>query len=120
MRGGFGIDAAYPVPEGGSVVVARVCENYTSTMKPEYIYERRQAAYRMEAVMLVASVVGMVAAVVAFFNYGWLPGFAFLLLGIIAYALSRVFDLLADLLATSGREEQRPEQSQGVKDKKDV
>ena len=88
-------------------------------MKPEYIFEHRQSADRMAAVMLVTSVLGMVTAVVAFFNYGWMPGFAFFLLSLIAYALSRVFDLLAELLAVAGKGRQS-EAGKLLKDDKDV
>jgi hypothetical protein len=46
-------------------------------MKPEYVFEHRQSADRMSAVMLFASVMGMITAVMAFFSYGWLAGFGF-------------------------------------------
>lgn len=86
-------------------------------MKPEYIYERCQSASRMEAVMLVTSVVGTITAIMVLFAYGWLASLTIFLLSLIAYGLSRVFDLLADLLAAIGRGEQRLEQSGSVKDK---
>jgi hypothetical protein len=83
-------------------------------MKPEeYIYERRQSAGHMEMVMLVASVVGIITAILAFFGYGWLVGLALFLLSLIAYALSRVFDFLSDLLGAIGQDEQ----TRSVKDK---
>ena len=82
-------------------------------MKPEYIYERRQSAGHMEVVMLLASFIGTVTAVPVFFVYGWLPGFALFLLSLIAYALSRVFDFLSDLLTSLEPGEQSPP----VKDK---
>lgn len=82
-------------------------------MKPEYIYERRQSAGHIEVVMLLASFVGTVIAVPTFFAYGWLPGFALFLLSLIAYALSRVFDFLADLLPSL----ESGEQSASLKDK---
>jgi hypothetical protein len=66
-------------------------------MKYEFIYERSQTAGRMEAVMLIVTVVALVAAVFAFLNYGWLPSLGFLVLSSIAFALSRLFDLIGDL-----------------------
>lgn len=76
-------------------------------MKPEDTYERRQSADRMETVMLLASVFGAITAIMMFVNYGWLPGLAMILLSLIAFALSRVFDLLADVLGSIGRVEER-------------
>lgn len=86
-------------------------------MKPEYTYERRQSADRMEAVMPLASGVGTITAILMFFNYGWLPGLAVFLLSLIAFALSRVFDLLADVLGSISRVEKglkphRPEKEE--------
>ena len=74
-------------------------------MKPEYTYERRQSADRMETVMVLASIIGTITAILMVFNYGWLPGLAVLLLSLIAFALSRVFDLLADVLVSISRVE---------------
>jgi hypothetical protein len=75
-------------------------------MKHEYIYERRQSAGRMEVIMLLASGFGIVTAVLALLNYGWVPCFAMLLLSVIAYGLARVFDFLTDLLASVEPDEQ--------------
>ena len=86
-------------------------------MKPEHIYERCQSAWRMEAVMLVASIIGTMTAAWVLLAFGWLPSLALFLLSLIAYGMSRVFDLLADLLAAIGRDEQRQEQGRPVKDK---
>jgi hypothetical protein len=72
-------------------------------MNTEEKYERRQSAGRMEAVMVLVSAIGMVATVFAFLGHGWLGGVAFLLLSVIAYAMSRVFALFDDLLATVDR-----------------
>jgi hypothetical protein len=83
------------------------------------VFEHRRSADRMAAVMLVASVLGMVTAVVAFLSYGWMPGFGFFLLSLIAYALSRVFDLLGELLAAAGQGGQQ-EPGKPVKDDKDA
>ena len=68
-------------------------------MKREFIYERRQSAERMEAVMLVVSGVTLIAAFFALLSYGWLPGLGLLILGSVAFALSRLFDLISDLFA---------------------
>ena len=84
-------------------------------MKPEYVYERRQSAGQIEAVMFVASVIGAIAATFALFNDGWLPGLTLFLLSLIAFALSRVFDLLAELLAVTGRFEEIKKLSQSAK-----
>ena len=88
-------------------------------MKPEFVFEHRQSADRMSAVMLFASVIGMVTAVVAFFGYGWMAGFGFFLLSLIAYGLSRVFDLLGELIAVAGKSGQS-EAGKLMKDDKDA
>jgi hypothetical protein len=75
-------------------------------MKKEYVYERRQTAGRMEAVMVAVSVIGTAAAIVALLIHGWLSGLALLLLSAIAFALSRVFDLFDDVLASVSRLEE--------------
>lgn len=82
-------------------------------MKPQYIYKRRQSAGKMEMVMLLASAIGFVTAILAFFEYGWTAGLSLFLLSLIAFALSRVFDFLSDLLGAIGQDEQ----SRPVKDK---
>jgi len=66
-------------------------------MEREFIYERRQTAGRMEAVMLVVSVVASIGAIFALFRHGWLPSLGLLVLGSVAFALSRLFALLGDL-----------------------
>lgn len=68
-------------------------------MKAEEIYERHQSAGRIEVILIITSVVGMIAAILALFNYGWFPGLTLFFLSVIAYGLSRVVDLLDDLLA---------------------
>ena len=60
----------------------------------------------MEAVMLIASAIGIISAIVALVTHGWLLSLALLLLSAIAFAMSRVFDLLGDLLASVGRLEE--------------
>ena len=75
-------------------------------MKSEYVYERRQLADRMEVIMVIASAIGTIAAIFVFFSHGWLPSLALFLLSVIAFALSRVFDLLADVLTSVGRFEE--------------
>ena len=75
-------------------------------MKYEFIYERSQTAGRMEAVMLIVTVVALVAAVFAFLNYGWLPSLGLLVLSSIAFALSRLFDLIGDLFNSAARPEE--------------
>lgn len=69
----------------------------------------------MEAVMIIASVAGTVTAIVVLFTRGWLAGLSLLLLSVIAFALSRVFDLLADLLASVGRFEESKKASRSEK-----
>jgi hypothetical protein len=83
-------------------------------MKYEDIYERSQSAGRMEAVMICASAIGAIAAIVALLSYGWLAGLSLFLLSVIAFALSRVFDLLANLLTSVGRfeESKKPNRSE--------
>lgn len=68
-------------------------------MKREFIYERRQTAGRMEAVMLGVTAAALVGALFAFLNYGWLPSLGLLILGSVAFGLSQIFDLLGDLFA---------------------
>ena len=75
-------------------------------MKYEVIYERSQTAGRMEAVMLIVAAVTLVAAVIAFIGYGWLAGLGLLVLSSIAFALSRLFDLIGDLFGSMGAREE--------------
>jgi hypothetical protein len=77
-------------------------------MKRELIYERRQAAGRMEAVMLFTTAVALIGAILAFLTYGWWPALELFILGLIAYALSRVFDLLDTLFASIGKPDGSP------------
>lgn len=70
-------------------------------MNREELYERREAASRMSAVMLVVTAVCAFAAVFALLRYGWLAGLGFVVLGALAFGLSRVFDLVGELFASS-------------------
>jgi hypothetical protein len=56
-------------------------------MKREFIFERRQAASRMEAIMDAVSGICAVVAIFAFLSQGCLAGVALLILGSIAFAL---------------------------------
>lgn len=76
-------------------------------MEPEFSYERRQAAGRMEASMVLVSVVALLGAIFAFLYYGWLPSLGLLLLGSVAFALSRLFDLIGDLFASLDKSDGR-------------
>lgn len=76
-------------------------------MKPNPQYEKCQAADRMEAILAAASVLGGIAAVVVLLTHGWLPSLFLLLVSLIVFGLSRVFDLLGGLLASVGRMEER-------------
>jgi CHASE2 domain-containing sensor protein len=69
-------------------------------MKREFIYERRQTAGRMEAVTILVTGVALVGSIFAFLSYGWLPSLGLLILGSVAFALSRLFNLIGDLFAS--------------------
>jgi hypothetical protein len=75
-------------------------------MKPESVYDRRQSAGRLEAVLLAVSIVGLVTAGLVVFSHGLLPGLSVFLLSVVAYALSRVIDLLTELIGCMGRMEE--------------
>jgi hypothetical protein len=83
-------------------------------MKYKDIYNRSQAAGQMEAVMIIASAIGAIAAIIALLSYGWLAGVSLFLLSVIAFAMSLVFDLLADLPTSVGRSEEskKPDRSE--------
>ena len=68
-------------------------------MKRESLYERRQMALRMEARLIVVAGISVIAAIFAL-RAGWLPCVGLLILGALAFGLSRVFNLLADLFAS--------------------
>lgn len=50
--------------------------------------------------MIIASAIAVIGAVFAFLYYGWLPSLAFLILGAIAFGVSRLFDMIVDLFST--------------------
>ncbi len=56
--------------------------------------------------MIIVGAISAVGAVLALFSYGWAPGLTLFILGLIAFALSRVFDLLAALLTSVGKLEE--------------
>jgi multisubunit Na+/H+ antiporter MnhG subunit len=84
-------------------------------MKPEDVYERLQSADRMDAVMVITSAIGTIAAILALLTHGWLAGLGLFLLSMIAFAMSRVFDLLADLLKSVGSLEESKKPNRSVK-----
>lgn len=71
-------------------------------MKREFFYERRQTAGRMEACMYVVTGIVIITAIFAFLRDGWVPGAELLILAAVAFALSRVFDLIGDLFTLLG------------------
>lgn len=68
--------------------------------------KRRQSAGTMQAVLFIASAAGCVTSVFALLERGWLIGFSVFLLSLIAFALSRLFDLFSDLFSCVGRLEE--------------
>lgn len=74
-------------------------------MKYSEIYRRRQSIGRIEVLMLVVSVIGLIAAVLVLLFYGWLLGLLVFLLTAICYALSRVFELMSELMGYVARVE---------------
>lgn len=67
-------------------------------MKPENQYEERRAANRMESIMIMSTVAALVAAIFAFLYQGWIPGVGLLLLGSLAFGLSRLFAMIEHLM----------------------
>jgi hypothetical protein len=67
------------------------------SMKREVRYERRQAADRMEAFLLGVTAVAGAGGIFAFLNYGVLAGLAMWVLSALAFALSRLFELIGEL-----------------------
>lgn len=59
----------------------------------------------MEAVLGGAAALGGVTAVLVFLNYGLVLGLSVLLLSIVAYSLSRLFDVMSELLTRLDRVE---------------
>jgi hypothetical protein len=85
-------------------------------MKPNPLYEKRQSADRMESILAAASVLGGIVAVVVLFTHGWLSSLVLLLLSLIVFGLSRVFDLLGSMLASIGRMEEHMKSEAPKKD----
>ena len=98
--GSKNLSAIIAVARAFPAAVAEYGRSFTG-MKYEFIYERTQTAGQMEAVMLIVTVVALIAAVFAFINYGWLPSLGLLVLSSIAFALSRLFDLIGDLFSSA-------------------
>jgi len=67
------------------------------SMKREVRYERRHAADRMEAFLLGVTAVAGAGGIFAFLNYGVLAGLAMWVLSALAFALSRLFELIGEL-----------------------
>jgi hypothetical protein len=78
-------------------------------MKTSTLHEWQQSAGRMEAVLGGAAALGGVTAVLAFLRYGWVLGLSVLLLSIVAYSLSRLFDVMSELLTRVDRIEEKME-----------
>jgi len=85
-------------------------------MKYSEVYRRRQSIGRIEALMLVVSVIGLVTAVLVLLVYGWFLGLLVLLLTAICYALSRVFELLSELMGYVARIEESATRSRAGDD----
>jgi len=85
-------------------------------MDREARYERREAVARMHTNMVIVAGVAVLAAVLALFQYGWLPSLGLLILGGIAFGLSQVFDLLGEVLASmdSGSKRAAPPAREGA------
>lgn len=77
-------------------------------MKRELLYEHHQKANGMEAKMVIVAGMAVMAAIFALASRSWMPSVGFLILGALAFALSRVFDLLGDLFAAIHSLEEKP------------
>lgn len=91
------------------VVDRQDADRHFEPMKTSTVYEWQQTAGRMEAVLGGAVVLGGVTAVIAFLYYGLVLGLSVLLLSIVAYCLSRLFDVMSEMLTRVGRIEERME-----------
>ena len=85
-------------------------------MKYSEIYRRRQSIGRIEALMLVVSMIGLITAVFVLLFYGWFLGLLMFLLTAICYALSRVFELMSELMGYVARIEEAVKPSRVVDD----
>ena len=63
-------------------------------MKSHTLFEQCQSAKRLEAILLLASVVGTVTAVFVLLRRGLLLGLPVFLLNVVTFALASLFDLL--------------------------
>jgi len=68
-------------------------------MKREVRYERRHSADRMEAALLGVTAVAFFGGIFTLLLYGWLAGLAMWILSALAFALSRLFELIGELFA---------------------
>lgn len=85
-------------------------------MKRESIYERRESAGRIEVILVVASACGAVAAVLAFLRYGVVLGVLAFLPSVMAFGMSRLVDMISELLACVGRIEEDLKPRQEIHD----
>lgn len=85
-------------------------------MNREQSYQRQESAGRMEAVLLLVSGIGFIGAIFAFASGGWFPCLTLLILSSLAFGLSRLLDLVSDLLKASekpiGSDQQQSQTSQ--------
>lgn len=86
-------------------------------MDPEETWNRRRIADGMEMVLLVASVIGAVAGVLAFLAAGWLFALWTFLLALLCFAGSRMFRLVSELFACLHRMERDRDSGRATKDK---
>jgi hypothetical protein len=105
-----------PAPSQFNMLTQLECKVRSLFMKFEYTYEQRQSAGRMEALMLVTGGIGAVAAVWVLFTSGRFASLALFLLSLIAFGLSRVFDLLGDVLGSISRVEESLKPSPSAKE----
>jgi len=75
-------------------------------MKYNSIYERCESARKLEAVLLLTSMVGGITAVFILWNNSLLLSLAVFLLSVVAFGLGRLFDLVAETLSVVGRIEE--------------
>jgi hypothetical protein len=70
----------------------------------------------MEVILVVASACGAIAAVLVFLRYGVVLGVLALLPSVIAFGMSRLFDMISELLACVGRIEEDLKRRQEIHD----
>lgn len=76
-------------------------------MKPDQIHQHRQGANHMQGILLVTGAIGSVATVLIFMKHGLVAGLASLISSVLAFALARLFELVAELVAVVGRLEEQ-------------